>query len=84
MSKVRSKWGDGSPVVSAEIFSSLGDLAFTQLSNLRHRGAFSTVTLTFARCCQLSQYAPSGDESQPTTLARWYQVWEHVMMSLNI
>jgi len=32
-------------------FKALGDLAFTQLAELRHRGAFSTVSQTFAACC---------------------------------
>ncbi|KAH0562941.1 hypothetical protein GP486_002501 [Trichoglossum hirsutum] len=30
----------------------IGQLSFTQLAELRHRGAFSTVSLTFAACCQ--------------------------------
>ena len=29
----------------------IGHQAFTQLAELRHRGAFSTVSLTFATCC---------------------------------
>ena len=29
-----------------------GHQAFTQLAELRHRGAFSTVSHTFAACCQ--------------------------------
>ncbi|KAI9782363.1 MAG: hypothetical protein M1839_005236 [Geoglossum umbratile] len=30
----------------------IGQLTFTQLAELRHRGAFSTVSSTFATCCQ--------------------------------
>ncbi|KAF2101025.1 hypothetical protein NA57DRAFT_74618 [Rhizodiscina lignyota] len=38
-------------------FAALGDLCFTQLSDLRHRGAFSTVAQTFAACCTRSMTA---------------------------
>ncbi|KAF4628970.1 hypothetical protein G7Y89_g9185 [Cudoniella acicularis] len=37
-------------------FSQIGNLSFTQLSTLRHRGAFSTVSLTFSSCCALTQH----------------------------
>ncbi|KAI5295035.1 hypothetical protein KEM52_002538, partial [Ascosphaera acerosa] len=32
--------------------SAIGELTFAQLAELRHRGAFSTVSQTFAACCQ--------------------------------
>ena len=36
---------------SYDIIASFGKLAFTQLAELRHRGAFSTVSKTFTACC---------------------------------
>ncbi|TQS37652.1 hypothetical protein Golomagni_01867 [Golovinomyces magnicellulatus] len=36
------------------VFRSIGDLSLEQLSCLRHRGAFSTVSTTFAVCCKLN------------------------------
>ncbi|RKF59454.1 tRNA -methyltransferase non-catalytic subunit TRM732 [Golovinomyces cichoracearum] len=36
------------------VFKSIGDLSLEQLSCLRHRGAFSTVSATFAVCCKLN------------------------------
>ena len=53
--KIKSNWPDGSPTLSTDLFIKIGDLTFQQLSTLRHRGAFSTVSLTFASCCQLTQ-----------------------------
>ncbi|KAL8420035.1 hypothetical protein RB594_002984 [Gaeumannomyces avenae] len=43
----------GALLPSREVFGDIGNLTFEQLSNLRHRGAFSTVSLTFTTCCQL-------------------------------
>ncbi|KAK0621320.1 putative death-receptor fusion protein-domain-containing protein [Bombardia bombarda] len=39
----------------ADVFKDAGDLTFEQLATLRHRGAFSTVSLTFTACCQLTR-----------------------------
>ncbi|KAI9670060.1 MAG: hypothetical protein M1817_004540 [Caeruleum heppii] len=39
-------------ILDATAFATIGDLSFTQLAELRHRGAFSTVSGTFAACCQ--------------------------------
>ncbi|RDL34396.1 uncharacterized protein BP5553_07524 [Venustampulla echinocandica] len=53
-------------------FAQIGNLAFKQLSTLRHRGAFSTVSLTFSYCCQLTQHtsllarSSSGNNPPPT------------------
>jgi hypothetical protein len=62
----------------------IGDLAFTQLAELRHRGAFSTVSQTFAACClaamQICPASPRESDTQhensvPTDLLqKWYQV----------
>lgn len=61
---------------SREVFEIIGDLTFEQLSTLRHRGAFATVSLTFATCCQLSKdlvESSRSDESEEALLVRWYQ-----------
>lgn len=62
------------------IFSSIGDLTFLQLSTLRHRGAFSTVSLTFTKCCALTELEPQTDpqilshSGSFSRLDSWYQV----------
>ncbi|MCJ1400930.1 hypothetical protein MMC11_004141 [Xylographa trunciseda] len=48
----------------------LGDLTLTQLAELRHRGAFSTVSQTFLACCIR---CATSDDSEITKLASvWY------------
>lgn len=64
----------GSLLPSAEVFRAAGNLAFSQLSTLRHRGAFSSVSLTFTCCCQHAQnsaVASSADERP--LLEAWYE-----------
>ncbi|ESZ93537.1 hypothetical protein SBOR_6079 [Sclerotinia borealis F-4128] len=68
VTKAKDRRHDGSSVMSPELFTKVGNLTFEQLSSLRHRGAFSTVSLTFARCCQLSQCHSSSD-----LLETWYK-----------
>ncbi|KAK8114995.1 hypothetical protein PG999_007064 [Apiospora kogelbergensis] len=61
-------------------FDSIGNLTFDELSNLRHRGAFSTVTHTFAGCCQQVKHYTSvkgGD----TLLDKWYEGAIHCIYS---
>jgi hypothetical protein len=59
-----------------ESFARIGHLSFQQLSSLRHRGAFATVSQTFATCCQQSKHlepssqGPKGDD----LLDVWYKV----------
>lgn len=53
---------------SADFKSSMFDLCFKQLSELRHRGAFSTVAQTWTACCLLME---SGDS--PLGLTAWYE-----------
>ena len=72
-SKVNVSWEDGSNVLPVELFRKVGDLTFEQLSNLRHRGAFSTVSLTFARFCHLSQHQVSV-QFETDILEDYYQV----------
>ncbi|KAK2626029.1 hypothetical protein QTJ16_004291 [Diplocarpon rosae] len=70
--KLRLPSSDMQPLLSAELFHQIGELSFEQLSTLRHRGAFSTVTLTFATCCQLAVH-PSLPPSTSMLLLEWYQ-----------
>lgn len=66
-----------------EDFQKLGNLAFTQLAELRHRGAFSSVSLTFAACCRkCAQATQSSDPQIKQSLisrlpAHWYKVRYH-------
>ncbi|KAG9246942.1 HEAT repeat protein-like protein [Calycina marina] len=74
--KIGRTWRNGSPMLVTEIFVRIGNLTFTQLSTLRHRGAFSTVTLTFAKCCQLVQKHAlllDSTDSDQKLLPQWYQ-----------
>jgi len=50
----------------------LGHLCFTELSELRHRGAFSTAAQTFAALCQ--QCALAKDVRTRALLQGWYMV----------
>ncbi|KAJ5720693.1 uncharacterized protein N7483_008627 [Penicillium malachiteum] len=52
-------------------FENVGRLSFTQLAELRHRGAFSTVSTTFATCCQ--RCSTSQDPSIQQLPVDWYQ-----------
>lgn len=53
-------------------FAKIGDLALTQLAGLRHRGAFSTVSQTFAACC--IRCGSSKDPTLADLTNTWYQV----------
>lgn len=50
-------------------FETVGKTSFTQLAELRHRGAFSTVSQTFATCCQRCS------SSQDPTIRELPKVW---------
>lgn len=58
--------------LNKEDFESIGSLTFTQLSELRHRGAFSTVSQTFSSLCR--RCAQSEVESIMELPEQWYQV----------
>lgn len=58
-------------LVSPELFEKLGRLCFTQLLELRHRGAFSTVSQTFAAFCR--RCATSDIEELRALPEKWYQ-----------
>lgn len=52
-------------------FEKVGRASFTQLAELRHRGAFSTVSQTFATCCE--RCSNSKDESIQELPKGWYK-----------
>ncbi|KAI0481685.1 putative death-receptor fusion protein-domain-containing protein [Xylaria cf. heliscus] len=54
-------------------FEDIGSLTFDELSNLRHRGAFSTVSQTFTACCQLVQCIPAHEYNNVDLLKQWYE-----------
>lgn len=60
-----------------DVFNGIGSLTFDQLSKLRHRGAFATVTSTFSTCCQLTQKLTDAFPDMPKSLDHlraWYEV----------
>ncbi|OJD28299.1 hypothetical protein ACJ73_00294 [Blastomyces percursus] len=52
-------------------FKKIGTLSFTQLAELRHRGAFSAVSQTFTACCARS--AQSKELGTSDLLEVWYR-----------
>ncbi|BAE58712.1 unnamed protein product [Aspergillus oryzae RIB40] len=52
-------------------FEMIGVASFTQLAELRHRGAFSTVSQTFATCCL--RCGQSSDPEIASLPHNWYQ-----------
>lgn len=62
----------GSGLVEADL-NKIGTLSFTQLAELRHRGAFSAVSQTFTACCQ--KCAQTKDPSASGLLNIWYKVF---------
>lgn len=65
----------GAPVVQAfqyHHYRTFGELAFAQLAELRHRGAFSTVSQTFADCC--IRCVESEDPATRALPKEWYLV----------
>ncbi|PYI07666.1 hypothetical protein BO78DRAFT_396285, partial [Aspergillus sclerotiicarbonarius CBS 121057] len=62
---------EGESGLSVEHFEKIGTLSFIQLAELRHRGAFSTVSQTFATCCH--RCGQSKSEEISALPSRWYQ-----------
>ncbi|CAJ2509884.1 Uu.00g057840.m01.CDS01 [Anthostomella pinea] len=63
----------GSIAPSRGDFETIGRLTFDELSNLRHRGAFSTVSQTFTSCCQQVKYYPNAAVEEDGLLDEWYE-----------
>lgn len=57
--------------------SAIGSLSFTQLAELRHRGAFSTVAQTFAVSCERSGKASDPKSRQLPSL--WYNQFKEIL-----
>lgn len=70
---MRNRSREGLITPSRKAFEAIGNLSFTQLANLRHRGAFTTVAATFATCCQLTKHLDPVEGEVPL-LEIWYQV----------
>ncbi|KAI0808471.1 putative death-receptor fusion protein-domain-containing protein [Xylaria sp. FL0064] len=64
---------DGYLAPSQQNFEDIGNLTFDQLSTLRHRGAFSTVSQTFTACCQLVQNSLVHQSDNSDLLEKWYE-----------
>lgn len=63
---------DDKAILSPAVFERLGRLCFTQLLDLRHRGAHSTVAQTFAAFCRRCATSKIPElQALPDT---WYQV----------
>lgn len=77
MSTIKDRSREGSIHPPTQLFERVGKLTFQQLSDLRHRGAFTTVALTFATCCQMTKGLPET-EGEPSILDVWYQVRKSV------
>ena len=59
-------------IIGYESFETLSQLCFTQLVDLRHRGAFSAVAQTFAAFCR--RCLSTDDKVLLVLPDRWYQV----------
>ncbi|KAM0252518.1 hypothetical protein ACHAQJ_007693 [Trichoderma viride] len=69
---MRNQSREGLIAPSRKAFETIGNLAFEQLANLRHRGAFTTVASTFAMCCQLTKHLDPV-EGKISLLEVWYK-----------
>ncbi|KAI1502258.1 putative death-receptor fusion protein-domain-containing protein [Biscogniauxia marginata] len=67
------RYGVGFLRPSRQNFETIGRLTFNELSNLRHRGAFTTVSQTFASCCQLVKHFPTQSNDEADLLCEWYE-----------
>lgn len=53
-------------------YEKIGSMSFIHLAELRHKGAFTTVSQTFTACCQ--RCGQSKDPSISSLPEAWYQV----------
>ncbi len=68
-------------MLSAAKFEELGRLCFMQLLELRHRGAFSTVSHTFAAFCR--RCSSSSILELRALPEKWYQVYDRAALQLQ-
>lgn len=71
--KLSMKTANGQPFLPFSSFEMLGNLTFEELSTLRHRGAFSTVSLTFTQVCRATQTPSIIQDGGSALLESWYQ-----------
>lgn len=71
--KLKLSTPEHKPILSTATFEHIANLSFEQLTTLRHRGAFSTVTSTFAACCQAC-VDPKMDATSSQFLVKWLEV----------
>ncbi|KAH8653169.1 putative death-receptor fusion protein-domain-containing protein [Tricladium varicosporioides] len=64
-----------------KVLDNIGNLTFLQLSTLRHRGAFSTVSLTYFSCCQLTQQNLFRSNAKGQNLLQVW--WEGSLQSIS-
>jgi hypothetical protein len=72
------KEGDAMSLSKLKALEAMGHLCIDQLSNLRHRGAFSTVAQTFTVLCE--RIAESNDDAASRLRDMWY---ENAVTTLN-
>ncbi|KAI0383072.1 putative death-receptor fusion protein-domain-containing protein [Hypomontagnella monticulosa] len=72
-SNARYNGRNGLLAPSRQNFEAIGRLTFDELSNLRHRGAFTTVSQTFTSCCSLVKFFLGDLDAGPNLLDEWYQ-----------
>lgn len=70
---IKNRNRPGVVLPSRNLFRQIGNLTFEQLSSLRHRGAFTTVSATFTSCCQQSKHL-AKIEGEEDMLLGWYKV----------
>ncbi|EGX94401.1 HEAT repeat protein [Cordyceps militaris CM01] len=61
----------GAVTPGKDVYLGIGRLTFEQLSSLRHRGAFTNVSATFAACCQQAKHLQQADGDEDILVA-WY------------
>ncbi|KAK0121786.1 hypothetical protein ONS95_010069 [Cadophora gregata] len=77
--KLKLQTPESKPILPTTTFVQIANLSFEQLTTLRHRGAFSTVTSTFAACCQACVES-SMDPTSKQFLTTWHQaIFECIM-----
>lgn len=77
---LKTRGASSSLLPPLDVFNAIGALTFDELANLRHRGAFTTVSSTFTACCQVTQVLRSVFPDLPESenhLRRWYEVSDH-------
>ncbi|KAI9843613.1 MAG: hypothetical protein M1837_006195 [Sclerophora amabilis] len=71
ISRAPCELGSQQTMLTVRDMKDIGNLSFKQLAELRHRGAFSTVSQTFATCCQ--RCAAHWDPEISSLPNRWYE-----------